>query len=309
MYNLKRKEAFLNEIKTTFQEKYFYGKEIDFEENFNYFENDQRPVFTRIISDGSLRNLTVVDGVKILFFIINQCSRTKDAKRLADSKVDLYKKYLPLVSQDPEDQKNSAVEIDETETKSYKLFEKTMLESNIWVTSICDLAPILVKNMTDLNFISSDAPVVKNNYFIDSKYSFTGFQSVGLQIFLPLSPKLCLLLYDPVMYTITDMKQGIIELNDRRDADKINHLQIMNCLEDVIFSDSGEEEYIKSIHLELENEKKPKSMVEKSFHKSIQKGGLTKEIIVIQTEGENPNLKFSFIKQDHHFHKNIKENS
>ena len=91
VYNLKRKEAFLNEIKTTFQEKYFYGKEIDFEENFNYFENDQRPVFSRIISDGSLRNLTIFDGVKILFFIINQCSRTKDAKKLADFKVDIYK--------------------------------------------------------------------------------------------------------------------------------------------------------------------------------------------------------------------------
>lgn len=49
VYNLKRKEAYLNEIKTTFQERYFYGKEIDFEEYFNYFENDQRPVFSKII--------------------------------------------------------------------------------------------------------------------------------------------------------------------------------------------------------------------------------------------------------------------
>jgi hypothetical protein len=307
VYNLKRKEAFLNEIKTTFQEKYFYGKEIDFEENFNYFENDQRPILSRIISDGSLRNLTMVDGVKVLFFIINQCSRTKAAKRLADSKVDLYDKYLPLVSQDPDDQKKSAVGINETESKKNKLFERAILESNIWVTSICDMAPILIKNTTDSNFISSDAPVVKNNYIINEKYSFMGFQSVGLQIFLPLNPKFCLLLYDPVMYTIPNMKQGIIELNDRRDIDKINHLQIMNCLGDVIFSDSSEKEYVKSIHLELEKEKKPKSMVAKSFHEYKQEGEITKEIIVIQTEGENPNLKFSFIKQDHHIHKKIKE--
>lgn len=307
VYNLKRREAFLNEIKTTFQEKYFYGKEIDFEENFNYFENNQRPVFSRIISDGSLRSLSMMDGVNVLFFIINQCTRTKDAKRLADSKVDLYEKYLPSVSHDPEFQKYPDVEIDEPRSKKNQLFETTMLESNLWVTLICDLTPVLIKNETDLNFISSDTPVVKNNYIIDSKYNFTGFQSVGLQIFLPLNPKLCLLLYDPAMYKIPEAKQGIIRVNVRRDIDKINHLQIMNCVGDVIFSDSSEKEYIKSIHLELEKEKKPKAMVEKSFHKSIQKGGLTKEIIVIQTEGENPNLKFSFIKRDHHLHKNIKD--
>jgi len=306
VYNLKRKKGFLNEIKTTFQEKYFYGKEIDFEENFNYFENDQRPVFSRIISDGSLRNLTVLDGVKVLYFIINQCTRTKDAKRLADSKVDLYEKYLPSISQDPEFQKSPDVGIEEPRTKKNPLFETTMLESNLWVTLICDLLPILIKNTTDLNFISSDAPVVKNNYIIDEKYSFMGFQSAGLQIFLPLNPKLCLLLYDPSMYKIPESKQGIISVDNRRDIDKINHLQIMNCLGDVIFSDSREKDYIKSIHSELEKEKKPKSMVVKSFHKSKQKGDVTKEIIVLQTEGENPNLRFSFIKKDRHLHKEIK---
>jgi hypothetical protein len=116
-----------------------------------------------------------------------------------------------------------------------------------------------------------------------------------------------LLLYDRALYKIPEAKQGIISVDNCRDIDKINHLQIMNCLGDVIFSDSCEKEYIKSIHSELEKEKKPKSMVVKSFHKSKQKGDVTKEIIVIQTEGENPNLKFSFIKQDHHLHKKIKD--
>jgi hypothetical protein len=307
VYNLNRKETFLNEIKTTFQEKYFYGKEIDFEEYFNYFENDQKPVFSRMISDGSLHHLTVNDGVKVLYFVINQCTRTKDAKKLADSKGNLYENYILAPSLDPELQKYNSVRISETESKKDRLFERTMLESNIWVISICDLAPILIKNATNFNFISSDAPVVKNNYIVDSKYSFMGFQSVGLQIFLPINPKLCLLLYDPAMYTIPELKEGIIELKNRRDIDKINYLQIMNCLEDVIFSDIDEKEYVKSIHLKLEKGKKPKSMVVKSFHKVKQKGEFSKKIVVIQTDGENPNLKFSFIKQNHLLYKKIKE--
>lgn len=242
-----------------------------------------------------------------MYFIINQCTRTKDAKILSDSKCDLFNNYLiPLLSQNPEFLKYSPEDIDDFSLKINKRFEETMLESYIWVTAICDLTPILIRNTTDLNFISSDAPVVKNNYINDAKYSFMGYQSIGLQIFLPLNPKLSLLFYDPAMYTIPDAKKGIVSVSSRQDVDKINRMQIKNCLENVIFSDLGEKEYVKHIHLALEKEKKSKSIIIKPFHKYKPQGELTKEIVVVQSEGENPNIRFSFIKQNHHLNKQIK---
>jgi len=51
-----------------------------------------------------------------------------------------------------------------------------------------------------------------------------GFATMGLQIFLPFSPKLCLYIYDDVMYNKKTSCDGNFHVKITSDIDKLNLL-------------------------------------------------------------------------------------
>ena len=101
---------------------------------------------------------------------------------------------------------------------------------------------VLLINNSEFDFIASDNPIVLFNSYFNKVQDrgVIGLQSPGLQIFFALNNKLALLLYDVKCYSTGERRHqedfSTISVNSIDDIDSINSLQILNCDENVFFS-------------------------------------------------------------------------
>jgi len=104
-----------------------------------------------------------------------------------------------------------------------------------------DLAYKLLKNCTDVEFVTSDNPVVLYNQFMTFRKhgSNTGFACKGLEIFFPISPKYVILLYDPKVYRVGSDRKIAIEVTNVKDIYELNTLQVCSCSENIYFLDQS----------------------------------------------------------------------
>ena len=104
---------------------------------------------------------------------------------------------------------------------------------------LIDLEYKLLVNRTDVEFITSDNPVVLyNQIFSFRKFgSNTGLATKGLQIFFPISPDKIILLYDSDVYRVGSEKKIAIEILNNKDISNINTLQACSCYENIYFRD------------------------------------------------------------------------
>ncbi|KPH12360.1 DUF4238 domain-containing protein [Chryseobacterium sp. ERMR1:04] len=119
------------------------------------------------------------------------------------------------------------------------------------VDNIIDLDFKILKNQTEIPFITSDFPVVKYNQYLEQKNwhnSKTGYGLVGLQIFIPLNDQLTLVFYDPAIYILGTSKQNIIVIKDKKTINDINKLQVVNCLGTLFFNEKASLNYILKLH-------------------------------------------------------------
>ena len=105
---------------------------------------------------------------------------------------------------------------------------------------ISDLKSHLVASRSEA-FITSDAPVYTYNQYCEGirDRGITGLASRGLQIFVPLSPSLLLVLYDGRAYKIrrlADRWSGRSVTDDVSDIDQLNLLQLLSAERNVYFS-------------------------------------------------------------------------
>jgi len=115
------------------------------------------------------------------------------------------------------------------------------------VRNLLDLKCKILINKTKNGFITSDLPVVKYNQFLEERkwtHGKSGFGKIGLQIFIPLSDKLCLILYDEAIYKVGNRKEEKVVVDDVNDIDQLNMLQFTNCFQTVFFSDKVSADYI-----------------------------------------------------------------
>ncbi len=126
-----------------------------------------------------------------------------------------------------------------------------VLEENIRDCS--DLRCKLLVNKTRLPFITSDSPMVKYNQYLEQREwlgNWTGYPIIGLQIFLPISPCMILLLYDNWTYTIgskKSKKEHFVEISDIEEIEQLNLLQVINCELVVFFNEHIKENYIREL--------------------------------------------------------------
>jgi hypothetical protein len=112
-----------------------------------------------------------------------------------------------------------------------------------------ELACTVLENETEMNFITSEAPVVFANprFKTERDLTYAGMANGGLQVYCPLSPRLCLLIYDPEVYLVDTDGNGHASLNDEADAREINHLQVLNTDTFVLYETSGQEATIREV--------------------------------------------------------------
>lgn len=298
-YNLKTKESSQKSIKKSCQISYFYGEEL--EKGLHQIENEQAPVLNKLIEKQNLESLTSDDFYYIYLFLLLQYTRTNDSKILSDKMFEkIESRYLkPMLKSNEELKKKGYTKeyIDSCKIQCPDIVKLGMNAAIEGVESISDLKSILIINKTSKKFISSDAPVVLYNYKKIKNTSTTGFLSKGLQIFCPLTENILLLLVDNDLYDLKKDDSSRIFINDDSDVDSINKLQIFNCLDNLYFSRIEDADYVKNLHLEVEDLIKEKeARLETIQTKQINDHRYSEIVRMYRQENNNYKLKLSFIK-------------
>ncbi|MFC0523287.1 DUF4238 domain-containing protein [Pontibacillus salicampi] len=119
------------------------------------------------------------------------------------------------------------------------------------VPMVLDLKPLIIVHKTPRKFITSDNPLVRyNSFYIGRNYQDRGFGYItrGLQLFFPITPHKCILLYDSVAYNIPGAEEGALTLHRARDVDRLNELFYLNAYNNVFLNQRVKEDYIKKMH-------------------------------------------------------------
>lgn len=166
-----------------------------------------------------------------------------------------------------------------------------------------DLKYKLLFNTTDRLFITSDNPVIGYNQFLEGrkfKEGMTGFSAIGLQIILPLTPRLILLFYDSDIYKIGYKKQPCLSIFDTRDVDQLNLLQFLNCNENVFFNGNRiNEGYILTLYYKAKKFKKANQVITREFQEitTTNPEGIPSSLIITNRTECRSGLKLHRIKQ------------
>ncbi|AGB37785.1 DUF4238 domain-containing protein [Natronococcus occultus] len=237
---------------------YFYGNPPIVETELAGLEGYQARPINRIREGDNLTDLTG-QTLKLLYsFVTTQRSRTKATKETIRSG-DPFLREAVKADLDS-NQYNDSIEWTSDLTEEEK--EDTLVDASLLGThqyiislgvfgyiSISDLKPVMLYNVTDQDFIISDAPTVHDipQYKHNHEITVAGLSNRGLQIFCPIDKYRTLLLYDPAVYRFDTNSKKQILIKSPSVVDQLNLLQFHNA-EDIIMFDSSDESYIRSLY-------------------------------------------------------------
>jgi len=181
-------------IKDMCQKHNFYGSDKKVE-NFLNVEIETRAslIFRKILDTNKLPNSLDNYLHLVMFLLISEARNLKTADS-ANNMADFMAKTL--IENHPD--------FKDLDLEKFRIVLNTPANFNIKIAMesiefVLDLEPILIVDQTGARrFITSDNPLIRYNSFYLSKNYPGGFGYVtrGLQLFFPISPHKCILLYD-----------------------------------------------------------------------------------------------------------------
>jgi len=241
LFNLECKKLIPNApVKNQCSKDYFYGTDEQLEKAIQLIESGYSRALRELIHD----NRSLSEGNKTVFrtFWLFQHLRTEAA---AIRSVQLAESTRNLTDLPPGE---FSLGIKEAVQIACRAFVDAMHK-------IDDLKFCIIKNKTDVPFITSDNPaVLTNKWRLDndrcSEHSF-GMGSAGMLALLPLTPKLLFLGYDGDVYSIPN-ERGVVKIRNARDAIALNRHQFLQCVANVYVHDVAHEEALIGHYSEIE---------------------------------------------------------
>lgn len=226
LFNLDRMKAIPNApVKNQCSGDYFYGQDPKLESAINFIENPYGEVVRHLAGDGA----AIGSPVKIVLkrFIYLQYLRTEAASRKASEMMfalhDVPGSDIPLPS------------IREA-TKA--AVQAAMLHFTDTMRIVDDLTLCIVRNRTELRFVTSDDPaILTNRLHIQRRHKALGSfgaKTAGTMFLLPLTSGLCALLYDGAVYS-SDHRAHWIDIDRVADIEAINAHQYLGCMANIYF--------------------------------------------------------------------------
>ena len=198
---------------------YLYGDDLDIEHTLQCLE-DRYVRVLRAIS-GKAANPAEQDLYTLRAFAMLQHSRTEAAINMTasmwqDTHDAVFEDYPPALRPELDVSTRDMV------LESFETYTSIR-------DSVTDLKICMAKNEAPSDFITSDDPVVLTNMFHAQKLKKNrfGFDSAGVLLFLPLSPRLLLVCYDGDAYTWVDKHRGFASINKDEDVCACNELQCL----------------------------------------------------------------------------------
>jgi len=262
VYNLDNKQEYPpTSISNLCSEDYFYGGP-EVEQSMDDLEELHSDVINKIRNERAFNALSDSEIRQFCVFVLLQRNRTKQTKKETEELIDnLAKEYIKLKVEsgevDPElpSGENALELLDQYRISRDAPLSFPMLQALTGIDLIIDLEVAILENETDIEFVVSDHPVVHDNRrFKDEidKY-LIGMQSRGLQIFIPLSDEVQLMLYDPAAYFVdyTNKEERRVSIISETPVEGLNDLQMINAFESIYYRNSGQEERFRDVQKRL----------------------------------------------------------
>ncbi len=297
-YDINQNKQYPANIRNIAEEKDFYkiGSE-NFEEFFQNTEELASPIINNLSKTKKIKPLNISrNRYKLSFFMSVQYFRTNEMRQdLLEnfSKISNHLKKYPM---------NTKMEMfnNQIDKKFIKHHQINFINksSQEMTASLVSKKWIVLKNKTEIEFITSDNPIVLYN-----PNGLLGFACEHIHIFYPINPKLCLCLLDPENYSnykepkkfknneiiLNIMKTKEHNINSIDEINFINDLQAMNATQH-IFSKNDNFDRIKY----LTEHKKiiPSNERERVKMKVLKNPKNGNDILVFSHPNDNLNFEF-----------------
>ncbi len=262
----KKKTILSGKLKTQCSKNYFYGKNPVIEDALSKLESDSSNVIRKIVNENKVPKRFTVEHFTLFAFVLFQHSRTKNASEQIEEGTE---KFFDLFLKEKISQ-DSDIPVDELDnlTLGYEFPALVSLgHAAIYFPIFTDLQVKIVRNHSDIEFITSDNPVVIYNQYAFGKKvgSTTGLAVKGLQVFYPIDPFTILVFYDPKIYKVATRKSDFTITNNKDDIDQMNTLQFLNAFETIYFHSSKMNSYIESMNNHYSSKRKINKVIFKNI--------------------------------------------
>jgi hypothetical protein len=233
VFNIERSKVFQNApIKGQCARDYFYGKDLILEKALQASEVQYGATIAKLNRDpGSVAvgNLTTLRTFSLL-----QTFRTYGyvEKLIAKAAAvhELIKNAAPPgVPPPPQYPQTIQEAVPEAISHFLSAMKKGLID---------DLEMRLIVNETRIDFFTSDDPAIHTNRFHFQKLGRAAFGLVnaGSMYFLPLTPRLYFIAYDPDIYVPANKKSLLIVIRHDNEARTLNQLQLLQARSNIYFS-------------------------------------------------------------------------
>ena len=230
VFNIKNEKFIENgSLKSQCYIDYFYGEENTFEKALSKIEGEMANIFRNIIEQELVPPHFNNEYLSIIYFILIQQARTKYA---VDSINEMFDKFFKHVY------KNQEEDLEKVNIKVEECGQFSIKQNLSHYPILLDLEYKLLKNKTEIEFITSDNPLILYNKFLNYRTycSNIGLATKGLQIFFPISPKYMLVFFDTNVYKVGSNKDICVDLTVNKDIYELNKLQLCSAFENIYFS-------------------------------------------------------------------------
>jgi len=298
IFNIESKKFIRNgALKSQAHKDYFYGKDKKIEDALQVIESEASRVFTSLIKDHKLPSAGTKDHYTLFVYVVFQATRTVYSFDAIDEHFDRLIKAAYKEDKRVKDYL-SFVEFRLTNSAAFALGTIYYL-----LPIVFDLEYKLLINKTSWKFITSDNPIIKYNQFMESRKwpgGHCGWGTTGLQVFIPLCPDICLILYDKEIYEIGSKNRNTLSIWSINDVKEINKLQFINADENIYFNDEVQSSYIKQIYQMKKEFRRKQKIIVDEFRQA--KSETSNEALILHSYDADIkiNLYLTFIKERKH---------
>lgn len=140
-------------------------------------------------------------------------------------------------------------------------------------------------------FLTSDAPVVHYNQFLEGAPTGSGLGCYGAQVFLPLNPRQLLFLYDPHVYKVPQDKSGRTWIRRENDIDQLNLLQLLSSKQNVFFGPGVAPEYLRATHALSCDFRTDQEVLAKEYARRNEDGSVDESASILETQLWRPEIQ------------------
>ncbi|OCQ97684.1 hypothetical protein BCD64_06185 [Nostoc sp. MBR 210] len=224
---------------------YFYGRDLKIENALKPLETESAKIINSIIDKQTLPQADSREHQMLLMFIITLLGRTVYAAEMIDEVVEKYKETVTSIDANAllESERNIDLTLTDAVQESLRI-------AVLYFPLVRDICWKLIINETEQPFITSDHPVALYNQFLEPRKTYgsnVGLASKGLQIFLPLSPKFTLNLFDKDVYRVGTRNKPCVSTDLPADITALNLLQLINANKNIYFNEDYSEKQVQEL--------------------------------------------------------------